>query len=116
MQVSTNGVISFQSEFTNFIISSFPSSTVPLIAPLWADFDFRSRGTVFYRIAKDEESTAKAKEIIIGANANFTEYYPSFCVIVTWSEATLFSDNEIDSTSVSINLFPGKTLVHKGMV
>ena len=100
MQVSTNGVISFQSKFTDFRISPFPTSTVPIIAPLWADFDFRSRGTVFYRIAEDKTSLAIARETIVGANANFTEYYPSFCVIVTWSEATLFSDDEIDSTPV----------------
>ena len=55
MQVSTNGVISFQSEFTDFTVSSFPTSSIPLIAPLWADFDFRDReGNVFYRIAEDE--------------------------------------------------------------
>ena len=101
MQVSTNGVISFQSKFTNYLISSFPSSSVPLIAPLWADFDFRSKGNVFYRNTKDETTLDRAREIIIATNANFTEYYPSFCVIVTWSEATLFSDSQIDSTPVS---------------
>ena len=109
MQVSTNGIISFRSKFSNFLISTFPSSTVPLIAPLWADFDFRSRGNVFYRMADDETTLVRARESIVGANANFTEYYPSFCVIVTWSEATLFSlvsDDETDS--VSIYLSPGK--------
>ena len=102
MQISTNGVISFQSEFTNFLISSFPSSSVPLIAPLWADFDFRSRGNVFYRIAEDETSLVRARETIVRANANFTKYYPSLCVIVTWSEATLFnlfSNNEVAVSS-----------------
>ena len=106
MQVSTNGVISFRAKFTDFLLSSFPFSTVPLIAPLWADFDFRSNGNVFYRIAEEETCLVRAREIIVGANPNFMEYYPSFCVIVTWSKATMFnmfSSNEIGSTSVSTN-------------
>ena len=91
MQVSTNGVISFQSEFTDFAVSSFPTSSIPLIAPLWADFDFRDReGNVFYRVAEDEATLERAREMLLEVNEDIGEFSPTFCVIVTWSEAMFF--------------------------
>ena len=99
MQVSTNGVISFQSGFTDFVVSSFPTSSVPLIAPLWADFDFRDReGNVFYRVAEDEATLKRAREMLLDANQDISEFIPTFCVIVTWSEATLFNSFSITSS------------------
>ena len=93
MQVATNGVVSFQSEFTEFLISAFPTATVPVIAPLWADFDFRSAGSVYYRVTRDSATTARARDLVIEANPEFSGFSPSFCVVVTWSQANLFSNN-----------------------
>ena len=90
--MSTNGVLSFQSKLMNsFNPLSFPSSDVPLIAPFWADFDFREIGTIFYRVSQDEMILDRLSHLIIERNPNFSSYYPTLCVIITWSSATLTS-------------------------
>lgn len=69
----------------------FPFSSVPLIAPLWADYDFREAGNVYYRVTDDETILVRVKEIIVEINPGFGDFDPVSCIIVTWSEASLFS-------------------------
>ena len=89
-QMSTNGIISFRSEFKSFDPVSFPSSSVPLIAPLWTDFDFREVGSIYYRVTQDQKTLAKFSNIVSEKNPNFS-YHPTLCVIMTWHSATLYS-------------------------
>lgn len=102
MQVSTNGIISFQSPFNSFRVSSLPTSSAPMIAPLWADYDFREAGNVYYRVSQDTVTLGRVQEMITEANPDFKGFSPSLCVIVTWSEATLFSRRSDLSIRVSI--------------
>ena len=92
LQISTNGLVSFQSPFSSFNPSSFPITPVPVIAPLWADFDFRETGTVYYRVSTDEATLARVSRMINDSNPDFHEFIPSLCAVVTWSEATLFAN------------------------
>ena len=78
--------MSFGSQFTLFRLPQFPSAPVPLVAPLFADYDFREAGNVFYRVTQEEGILSKARELI-GVDG----YFPTSCVVVTWSEARLFS-------------------------
>ena len=90
--MSSNGLISFREGFNEFRVSRFPrisSCAVPLIAPLWADYNFRQGGKIYYRVTEDPATLAKAKEVI--TENNFSEFSPTLCVIVTWAEATLFT-------------------------
>lgn len=91
IQVSTNGLVSFQAPFSSFHTSSFPTTSVPVIAPLWADFDFRETGNVFYRVTTDEATLDRVRTMIANSNPNLGGFSPTLCAIVTWSEATLFS-------------------------
>lgn len=92
LQVSTNGLISFQSPYSSFRVSHFSSSPIPLIAPLWADFDFREAGHVNYRVTENAATLIRAREMILEVNPGFSGFYPLLCVIVTWaSETTQFS-------------------------
>lgn len=72
-------------------MTPFPTSPVPIIAPLWADYDFREAGNVNYRVTEDETTLARVRGLIVKINPNFSEFSPLLSVIVTWSEATLFS-------------------------
>ena len=87
-KVSSNGVISFGDRFNRFEVAPFPTASVPLLAPLWADFSFRKRGTVSYRVAEDESTLTRVREII---NFGFS---PSLCVVVTWDEAHLYTHTQ----------------------
>lgn len=66
---------------------SVPIST-PLIAPLWADYDFRVVGRVNYRETNNAATLTRSREMILKVNPSFSGFYPLSCVIVTWSEAT----------------------------
>ena len=90
-QISTNGIISFQSEFDSFNPVPFPSSPVPLIAPLWADFDFRERGRIYYRVTQDPQTLTKFSNIVSEENPNIN-YHPTLCVIMTWHSTTIRSN------------------------
>ena len=100
LQVSTNGLVSFQSPFSSFNPSSF--SPVPVIAPLWADFDFTVTGTVYYRVSTDEATLARVSRMINDSNPDFHEFIPSLCAVVTWSEATLYGNRLFKLSKVII--------------
>ena len=104
LQISTNGLVSFQSPFSSFNPSSFPTTPVPVIAPLWANFDFVT-GTVYYRVSTDEATLARVSRMINDSNPDFHEFIPSLCAVVTWSEATLFT-NRSSKVIIIINALP----------
>ena len=100
LQLSVNGILSFQSSFTSFRAIEFPSTLVPVIAPLWADFNFRDSGAIYYRVTQDEKTLRKFTDLISDENPIFRDYHPKECVIVTWSFANL-SSQELGETIVS---------------
>ena len=93
--MSTNGLLSFRESFNEFRVSQFPrvsSDAVPIIAPLWADYNFRQRGNLYYRITENDATLARARQLIAKGNkAGFNEFLPSRCVVVTWVNAVLFA-------------------------
>lgn len=86
-QILANGILSFQSPFTSFQERSFPSTSVPIIAPLWFDYEIRRSSPIYYRIARDQNTLDRFASIITEKNPVFRTYRPRQCVIVTWSEA-----------------------------
>ena len=99
--MSTNGVISFRSELMDsFNPVPFPSSSVPLIAPFWTDFDFRDVGSIYYRVTQDQKALTKFSKIVSEKNPNIS-YHPTLCVIMTWSSATLYLNSYRKTVSLS---------------
>ena len=91
-QISTNGFISFESPPDTLRITSFSASTIPLVATLWADFDFRESGAVYHRVSQDPYILKRAASVIAAENRDLSSFNPTLCVIVTWTQAVLFSD------------------------
>ena len=85
-------------------MSGFPrlsSDAVPIIAPLWADYNFRKRGHVYYRVTADPATLARANELIYESNKiSFNDFSPTLGIIVTWADAVLLTraldDIEVD--------------------
>lgn len=98
LQISTNGFISFESPPSVLRISSFSVSPVPVIAPLWSDFDFREAGFVYYRTSQDEVLLNQVAGKISKRKPEFSGYHPTLCVIVTWSQTLLFSTEFLQTT------------------
>ena len=95
--MSTNGYVLFGAPSNSPRVSSFTLSPVPVIAPFWEDFDFRSSGTVYYRKSQDDGILNKVAEVIAAENDNFSSYRPTQCVVVTWYEVLplLFTGNRV---------------------
>ncbi len=89
--------MSFDEPPEHFRVASFPASTITLVAPLWADFDFRDSGSVYHRVSQDDYILDQAASKIAAVNPDFVGYRPTLCVIVTWSQAVLFSDSFSDT-------------------
>ena len=91
--MSTNGLISFKEKFTSHIAMEFPRTSpplLPLIAPLWADFNFREAGSIYYRVTNDSDTLKKITLDISNQNSDFVAYTPTLAVVMTWFEARLF--------------------------
>ena len=91
MQVNNNGLISFESSFSQFNPSRFPiNAGNVLIAPFWADADTRENGsgTVFYRETTNPTLLQRAsREIQDGLLVSFS---PSHLFIATWDSISYF--------------------------
>ena len=94
--MSTNGFISVEEDFNtnSHEVMDFPRtagrSVFPMIAPLWADFNFREEGRIFYRVANDNSTLAAIVQRIASHNHNYKYYAPTEAVIVTWFQSRLF--------------------------
>ena len=87
LQISTNGLLSFDAAFDEHSIQSFPKSAdplLPLIAPLWADLNFRDSGAIFYRIVSDVSTLSEVATLIAEQNDIYRSFSPTMAVIVTW--------------------------------
>ena len=79
---------------------SFPRSSGELfamIAPLWADFNFRNGGTLYYRIEDKQTVLDRISEKLVAQNQDYKSYRPTLAVIVTWFESTLFQGDIVVS-------------------
>ena len=92
LQVMTNGAVTLGINRTRFAPSTTLSDLVfPLIAPFWADADTRGSGAVYYRLttnnADDEELVRGYIQRAFPQNLPF---FPSYVVVVTWSNVGYF--------------------------
>ena len=96
--MSTNGFISVEGDFNtdSFEVRNFPregSSVFPVIAPLWADFNFREEGILYYRVTSDNTTLISIAERIAGHNSYYSDFRPTEAVIITWFQSRLFESD-----------------------
>ena len=60
----------------------------PVIAPQLIDFDFRTKGLIYYRISQEPHILDQATDMITNVNPGLNDYQPTLVVIVTWLQAT----------------------------
>ena len=97
-QVSTNGLISFESSFDSFAPTPLPRGVppfIPLIAPLWADFDFRESGNIFYRVSSDNSLLEAIVMAMALENSAYMDFRPTLAVVITWFQSQLFTREDI---------------------
>ena len=91
-QVNTNGIISFQIPFTEFIPQRFPLNYfIPLIAPFWDDVDIRRFGNIFFRETSNTTLLQRAcnqLQELFSSSDNFT---PTTLFIATWDRVPSFA-------------------------
>lgn len=103
--VNNNGLITTSSSYSGFVSSSFPLSSVAMIAPYWCDVDTRPGGTVSSPIAGveadrvyarvDSSSSATQSSIQSYIRAAFpsdSSYTPSRSLIATWYRVGRFAN------------------------
>ena len=83
-QVSTNGLLSFQSAFDSYTPCTFPCTSIPIIAPLWTDLNINITGYVLHRTADDAATLEQVAEMISDINPKLDGFTPTLAVIITW--------------------------------
>ena len=92
--VNNNGNLSFNAAIGVYTGQTFPFSTIPILAPFFADVDTRGAlsGQVWTRTSQDTSLLATlaqdVKSAYGGASVNFN---PSFAQIVTWDRVGYYS-------------------------
>jgi len=103
LQVSANGVISFNDPFTSVIPSPFPlSSDTELIAPYWAHSDITSAGTVFYRETNDSDVLFRASNDVNLFFPDVSNFSATTVFIATW-EGIGYNFGGIDRVSLGFH-------------
>ena len=88
MQVSTNGLVSFEGFFDLPNACPFPCADVPVIAPIWINLNFENNGLLYYRVSHDTATLNQVVDRIAQVNPGLHDYQPTLAVIVTWFEAS----------------------------
>ena len=100
IQVSNNGLILFGDTFARKRLNALPDFDVPVIAPLWARFDFRDYGNVYHRASQEQTLLDAVASRIHETNPSYSDFRPTLCLVVTWFRARL-SSGSFDSQEVS---------------
>ena len=90
IQVNTNGILSFRSQFTSFFPQRFPFFGSPLIAPFWDDVNINRFGNIFYRQTSDVTLLQRARDQIQELFSSFDNFTPTVLFIATWDRVAEF--------------------------
>ena len=94
-QVSSNGLISFSVQFTNYIPKTFPISQ-QVVAPYWDDTDTRVKGFVRYAvIMKDSQNLSCLLELTNDfiRNRENVSFEASWVLVARWVDVCPYGDN-----------------------
>ena len=104
MQVSSNGILSFQEEFSNCCPPrDFPRFSVPLIAPFWHDINIIAGGNIYYRQTVDTELIDISRELLLTFNITPPNFAPTNLLVVTWERVAPFSSDVPLEMQVSLH-------------
>ena len=103
MQVNSNGLLSFEREYTRYRPEEFPITSLPLIAPFWRDFNPSVGGNITYRQSNDsillENIHGRLSTLEIG-NSSLTSFYPEHVFIVTWDRVPPYGRSTLDEVGM----------------
>ena len=93
MQVSSNGLISFGSEFTGYAPQTFPISAAKVVAPYWDDIYLSQKGVVRYAVITHSHPTLsfwlnQTNEFI--KKKNNAEFKASWLLVARWIDVCPF--------------------------
>lgn len=82
-QVNSNGLLTFQTEFSSFLNSEFPLPD-PLIAPFYSNVDTSQAGTIWYHQTNRTDLLERATETVQDSFSNAEEFQALSLFIATW--------------------------------
>ena len=96
LYINSNGVISLGSPYETPGISSFPTTSPPLIAPFWIDLNPSVNGTISYRYISNISSIDEGINAFNGFS--FPLYRSTSALLITWDEVIRYGRSEIAET------------------
>ena len=95
--MSSNGLLSFGSGFSNFAPQSFPQSGPPLIAPYWTDIDLSGgNGLVRYAAYTTEDGVSyidQVNEFLGNTSTGSGTFTATMILVAQWLDVCPFGDN-----------------------
>ena len=101
MQVGTNGYFTFAT-FTGYQPFLFyDNTTVPLVAPFFADIDIRQGGQICYEIHTEANSLSILSQVNLVINDHAeTDFYGEWMLVATWDNVPPYGS---DNTTVRVH-------------
>ena len=91
LQISSNGLVSFGTSFTEYIPEEFPISTA-VISPYWNDFDLTMKGNIYFEsYGSDSIEILETLSEFISVNQSI-EFECTSAVVVFWSDVCPFGN------------------------
>ncbi len=113
LQVNTNGIISIDAPFYEYIPSPFPYSEIPLVAPFWHDANTLLGGKIYYRETSDpvllQQFNKEVKNV-----TDIDSFAPTALFIATWLRVPPYSSfyysSQVGKAYILISLTKGKVM------
>ena len=101
LQVSSNGILSFDEQFSEYASQLFPlyfeSRSVPIIAPFWTDINIEDGGSIYYRQTTEADLIRRAQNLTRrGFPQTAQDFTPTHLFIATWDRVAPFSGSPDD--------------------
>ena len=105
LQVNTNGILSFRSQFTAFFPQRFPLFGSPLIAPFWDDVNINRFGNIFYRQTSSATLLQRVRNELQELFPSSGNFNPTRLLIATWDRVAEFgSGSQVPCCIISVCL------------
>ena len=111
-QVNTNGIISFNENFTAYIPSKFPCGYGPrnsdynipaLIAPFWHNFDLHRGGNIYYRQTADSYVIQSLYTLLLNNTLSLNGVTITNIIIATWDRVPPYTSLRTLQSSYPLN-------------
>lgn len=96
--INTNGLVSFNGNFSEIESTKFPNDFSSCVSPFWSNIDLKNAGKIFYREITDKITLQIVENDVIDKFYIFYDFSAIWAFVVTWVNVTQLNGNNLGNT------------------